>query len=45
MTKAEKNLAIKEINKALGLIYDMMHPMPKVAISNILSKIKQLLKG
>ena len=45
MTKTEKNLAVKEINKALNLIYDTMHPMPKVAISNILSKIKQFLKG
>lgn len=28
------------INKALGLVYDTMHPMPKVEISRILSEIK-----
>lgn len=31
---------IRMINKALGLIYDTVHPMPKAEISQILSKIK-----
>lgn len=28
------------VNKALGLVYDTTHPMPKVEISQILSRIK-----
>ena len=31
---------IRMINKALVLVYDTVHPMPKVEISQILSRIK-----
>ena len=40
----EKNTRLIEmVNKALGLVYDTTHPMPKVEISQILSKIKTIL--
>lgn len=36
----ESGKLIALVNKGLGLVYDTMHPMPKAAISQILSRIK-----
>ena len=42
--KDKQEKAIPLIDKALGLIYDTMHPMPKAAISSALVKIREILK-
>jgi len=43
--KEAQEKAIPLIKKALLLVYDTMHPMPKAAISSLLTKIEQALKG
>jgi len=42
--KNRQKKAIPLIKKALLLIYDTMHPMPKAAISSLLTQIEQTLK-